>query len=107
MIKAILDHVRTNEQIVVIEQPVELKVSHPNAVRWEAVEQYVEREERREQFRQDALAAWDHHQATGLHVTAAEAEKWLARLVAGKDAPPRHATTEMLASRLVGCHPPL
>jgi len=54
----------------------------------EAIEQYVEREEKREQFRQDALAAWNHYQATGLHVTAAEAAAWLAKLEAGKDAPP-------------------
>ncbi len=27
-----------HERLVVIEQPAELKVSHPNAVRWEAVE---------------------------------------------------------------------
>ena len=54
----------------------------------EAVEQYVEREEKREQFRQDALAAWTHYQATGLHVTAEEADAWLAKLEAGKDAAP-------------------
>jgi predicted transcriptional regulator len=54
----------------------------------EAIEQYVEREERREQFRQDALAAWAEYQATGLHVTAEEAEAWLARLEAGEDAEP-------------------
>lgn len=35
-----------------------------------------------------ALAAWEQYQATGLHVTAAEADKWLAKLEAGKDAPP-------------------
>jgi predicted transcriptional regulator len=40
----------------------------------EAVEQYVEREEKREQFRQDALAAWANYQATGRHVTAEEAD---------------------------------
>ena len=60
----------------------------PHWVLREAVEQYVEREEKREQFRQDALAAWNHYQATGQHVTAAEADKWLAKLEAGKDAPP-------------------
>jgi predicted transcriptional regulator len=52
----------------------------------EAVEQYVEREEKREQLRQDALAAWNDYQATGLHVTAEEADAWLARLEAGEDA---------------------
>ena len=65
-----------------------LRRRSPHWVLREAVEQYVEREEKREQFRQDALAAWDHYQTTGKHVTAAEADKWLAKLEAGKDAPP-------------------
>ncbi len=38
LMKALLDHVPAEERLVVIEQPAELKVSHPNAVRWEAVE---------------------------------------------------------------------
>jgi pilus assembly protein CpaF len=38
LMKALLDHVPGHERLVVIEQPAELKVSHPNAVRWEAVE---------------------------------------------------------------------
>jgi pilus assembly protein CpaF len=38
LMKAFLDHVPAHERLVVIEQPAELKVSHPNAVRWEAVE---------------------------------------------------------------------
>ena len=38
LMKAFLDHVPEHERLVVIEQPAELKVSHPNAVRWEAVE---------------------------------------------------------------------
>ncbi len=54
----------------------------------EAIEQYVEREEKREEFRQDALAAWTHYQTTGLHVTAEEADVWLAKLEAGKQAAP-------------------
>ncbi len=52
----------------------------------EAVEQYVAREEQREQLRQDALAAWNHYQTTGLHATAEEADAWLAKLEAGEDA---------------------
>jgi predicted transcriptional regulator len=52
----------------------------------EAVEQYVGREEKREQFRASALAAWNDYQATGLHATAEEADAWLARLEAGEDA---------------------
>jgi predicted transcriptional regulator len=52
----------------------------------EAVEQYVSREEKREQFRRDAIAAWKDYQATGLHATAEEADAWLAKLEAGEDA---------------------
>lgn len=52
----------------------------------EAVEQYVEREEKRENFRQAGLAAWAAYQETGLHATAAEADAWLAGLETGKDA---------------------
>ena len=54
----------------------------------EAIEQYVGREEARERLRQDALAAWSEYQATGRHVTAEEADAWLARLEAGEDAEP-------------------
>jgi predicted transcriptional regulator len=54
----------------------------------EAIEQYVEREERRERLRQDALAAWKEYQETGRHVTGDEADAWLSRLEAGEDAEP-------------------
>lgn len=43
----------------------------------EAISQYVEREEKREAFRQDALTAWEEFQTTGLHATAEEVDKWL------------------------------
>lgn len=43
----------------------------------EAIRQYVDREEKRESFRQDALAAWQEHQETGLHVTGDEVIAWL------------------------------
>lgn len=54
----------------------------------DAVEQYVEREETREQWRQEALAAWANYQATGLYLTGDEADAWLARLEAGEDVDP-------------------
>ena len=60
----------------------------PHWIMREAIEQYVEREEKREQLRQDALAAWTNFQTTGLHVTAEEADAWLAKLKAGEDAAP-------------------
>jgi predicted transcriptional regulator len=58
----------------------------PHWIMREAVEQYVGREEKREQLRQDALAAWNHYQMTGLHATAEEADAWLAKLEACEDA---------------------
>jgi predicted transcriptional regulator len=54
----------------------------------EAIAQYVEREEKREAFRQDAIRAWDEYQQTGLHLTLEEADAWLAKLEAGEDAEP-------------------
>ncbi|MGD0482287.1 MAG: ribbon-helix-helix protein, CopG family [Terracidiphilus sp.] len=58
----------------------------PHWIMREAVELYVDREEKRSQLRQDALAAWDDYQTTGLHLTEEEAEVWLTRLEAGEDA---------------------
>lgn len=43
----------------------------------EAISQYVEREEKKAAFRQDALDAWDEYQMTGSHLTANEVEDWL------------------------------
>jgi predicted transcriptional regulator len=44
----------------------------PHWVMREAIEEYVEREEKRERFRRDALAAWAHYQTTGLYASAEE-----------------------------------
>lgn len=38
LMKALLDHIPIHERLIVIEHPAELKVAHPNAVRWEAVD---------------------------------------------------------------------
>lgn len=54
----------------------------------EAIVQYVEREEKREAFKQDALHAWEEYRRTGLHLTLEEADAWLAKLEAGEDAEP-------------------
>ena len=43
----------------------------------EAISQYVEREEKREAFRQGAINAWNEYQETGLHVTGDEVIAWL------------------------------
>ena len=53
-----------------------------------AVEEYVESEEKREQFRKDAEEAWEDYQRTGLHVTFEEVDQWLAKLARGEKAHP-------------------
>ncbi|AYG57622.1 CopG family ribbon-helix-helix protein [Rhizobium jaguaris] len=60
----------------------------PDLLLKEAVEQYVEREEKRESFRQDTLHAWEEYQKTGLHLTAEEVEEWLQQLEDGHDIEP-------------------
>ncbi len=60
----------------------------PHWLMREAITQYVEREEKRETFRQDTLKAWEAYRTTGLHVTAEEADAWLAQLEQGKDVEP-------------------
>lgn len=54
----------------------------------EAIRQFVEREEKREEFRQGAVRAFEEYRATGLHVTFEEADAWLSRLEAGEDIEP-------------------
>lgn len=54
----------------------------------EAITQYVDREEKREAFRLDTLKAWEAYRATGLHVTADEADAWLEQLEQGNDIEP-------------------
>lgn len=60
----------------------------PHWIMREAITQYVEREEKREQLRQDALAAWNHYVTTGLHVTGDEVDAWVAKLESGDDTTP-------------------
>lgn len=43
----------------------------------EAIEQYVEREERREALNQATIAAWEAYEETGLHASADEVHAWL------------------------------
>ncbi len=43
----------------------------------EAIRQYVERQEARGSFLQEAMAAWAHYQETGLHLTGEEVIDWL------------------------------
>jgi pilus assembly protein CpaF len=38
LLKAMLDHIPKHERLLTIEQPAELRLDHPNAVRWEVIE---------------------------------------------------------------------
>jgi predicted transcriptional regulator len=60
----------------------------PHWILREAVAEFLEREEKREAFRQAALAAWQEYELTGLHVTQSEADAWLARLEDGETCEP-------------------
>jgi predicted transcriptional regulator len=71
-----------------VKRLAEARQRTPHWLMREAIEQYVEREEKREAFRQDGIRAWNEYQATGRHLTAKEADSWLAKLEAGEDVEP-------------------
>ena len=78
-----------------IDEDTESRLKHlaarqrtPHRLMHKAIAQYVEREEKREAFRQDALHAWEAFRATGQHVTADQADAWLAQLEEGYDIDP-------------------
>ncbi|MBB4194318.1 putative transcriptional regulator [Rhizobium aethiopicum] len=60
-----------------VQQLAEARRRSSHWIMREAIAQYVEREEKREALRQETLGAWNEFEATGLHVTGAEVEKWL------------------------------
>lgn len=43
----------------------------------EAIRQYLDREEKRVSFHQDAVNSWNEYQETGLHATGDEVIQWL------------------------------
>jgi len=49
----------------------------PHWLMLEAIAQYVEREEKRENLKQEALASWAAYQETGRHLTGEEVREWL------------------------------
>ncbi|WP_187362498.1 CopG family ribbon-helix-helix protein [Massilia rubra] len=71
-----------------LERLAESRRRTPHWMLREAVAQYVVREEKRDSFRQDMVTAWEEYQATGLHVTADEADAWLKSLEDGNEIEP-------------------
>lgn len=53
-----------------------------------AIREYLDREEKRDELLEASIEAWADFQKTALHVTAEEADAWLAKLEAGIDADP-------------------
>ena len=68
-----------------IEEALKGRVQHlasqrrrsPHWIMLEAIQQYVERGEARESFRQGALVSWSAYKETGRHLTGQEARAWL------------------------------
>ena len=68
-----------------IQQLAQVRHRSSHWIMREAIREYVEREEKRESFKQDALRAWEAYQANGQHLTLEEADAWLEKLEAGYD----------------------
>ena len=49
----------------------------PHWIMLEAIQQYVQREEARESFKQEALTSWAAYKETGQHLTGKEVRTWL------------------------------
>ena len=56
----------------------------PREVLSEALDQYLNRQEKRAQFLQGARTSLAHYEETGLHLTGEEVDDWLAKLEAGE-----------------------
>ena len=60
----------------------------PHAIMLQAIEAFVNQEEKREAWRQEGIAAWVEYQRTGLHLTNNEVKEWLSQLAAGNNTEP-------------------
>lgn len=60
----------------------------PHWMMKEAIMSYLDREEKREAFHQEAKNSWEEYQATGLHLTFEEVDEWLTQLAEGNDIDP-------------------
>ena len=59
----------------------------------EALQNYLDWIENLDEPDRDAVEAWGEYKRTGLHVTAAEADAWLAELEVGNDVEPPECHT--------------
>jgi predicted transcriptional regulator len=75
-----------------VRQLADIKNRSAHWIMCEAIREYIEREEKKESFKQEALASWKAYQETGRHLTAQEVQKWLQTWDSEKEAgmPPCH-----------------
>lgn len=70
--------VKINEELKNrIQHLADVRDRSPHWIMCEAIRDYVEREEKRESFKQEALASWTDYQETGQHLTGQESREWL------------------------------
>ncbi|WP_192483941.1 MULTISPECIES: CopG family ribbon-helix-helix protein [Cysteiniphilum] len=60
-----------------IQQLARVQDRTPHWIMMRAINEYVSKEEKKEQFKQEALASWQSFKETGLHITGDEAVRWL------------------------------
>ena len=66
-----------NELKTRIKHLAETKHRSAHWIMREAIKDYVEREEARESFKQEALASWTAYKETGKHLTGQQVRDWL------------------------------
>ncbi|CAM2178802.1 Ribbon-helix-helix protein, CopG family [Paraburkholderia sacchari] len=66
-----------NDSQDLLQHVADLQHRTPDSVLREAIAQYAERETARERFKQEALASWQHYQATGKHLSGEEVRAWM------------------------------
>ena len=54
-----------------------LRRRSPHWIMIEAIRDYVEREEAKERFKQEAMASWTAYKTTEKHLTSQEVHEWL------------------------------
>jgi predicted transcriptional regulator len=62
-----------------IQRLAEIQHRTPHWIMKKAIVDYVEREELRENFKQEAISSWQSYQETGLHLNNKETLNWLSQ----------------------------
>lgn len=64
-------------------QLAELRKTSTHSLMLQALENFVAHEEKREEWRQEGIRAWQEFQLTGLHLTNNEILEWMDKVIAG------------------------